>query len=354
MDKLYFVTVRDGKPTSYLAEGDGYQTLPLLTPAQPATISATRPLETTFRVGDDLPAVMAAGHKPQVNCHLRMPGLCRADRVRATFNGQPLAAGKCQAGWLDLVVPASAVRLGENRLRVTLTPGDPAADNTWSICYEGDALPAKPWHRDRGSAQTAEKLVDGALRITDRGEQSGDYLYYRYLWGAEPEGTTVVEARVKVVSGSSYLIVTNGQAHERLGLWPDHIGLWDHKKVQYRMDTTDAFHVYRLVCKGRDLEVYVDGQRRLTGQGLFGPEAKRPANELSFGAANSGMVGDALWDYVRARTSAQACLDAVLRVTFPRNAPRESQTPGTSSGAKCLKTTHTPHRELHRLADFAG
>ncbi len=334
MDKLYFVTVRDGKPTSYLAQGDRYQTMPLLTPMQPATITATRPLETTFRVGDDLSAVMAAGHKPRVTCHLRMPGLSEAGQVRATLNGQTLGAETCKAGWLDLVVPPKAVRMGENRLCVSLTPGNPAADNAWTICYEGDARPGRPWRRDRGSAQTVEELVDGALRIADRGEQPGDYLYYRYPWAADPAGTTVVEARAKVLSGSSYLIVTNGQAHERLGLWPDHIGLWDHKQIQYKMNTTDAFHVYRLVTKGRDLEVYVDGQRRLTAQGLFGPEKKQPGNEVAFGAANSGMVGDALWDYVRARSGTQACLDAVLRITFARGASGTTAPRGPKPAAK--------------------
>jgi hypothetical protein len=129
MDKLYFVTVRDGKPTSYLAESDRYQTLPLLTPLRPAKISVSQPLETAFHVGDDLPAVVAAGGKPQVTCHLRMPGLKQADQICATLNGQTLAATKCAAGWLDLRVPTAAVKMGENRLCVTLAPAAPASPN---------------------------------------------------------------------------------------------------------------------------------------------------------------------------------------------------------------------------------
>lgn len=313
MDKLYFVTVRDGRPSSYLVDGDKYLNVPILTPTHPAVITASGAMETTVFVGDDL---QAAGQKPQVTCHLRMPSLAQPGQINVTLNGQPLGGGACRAGWLDLPVPAAAVKVGENVLRVALGPSAPLADDRWTIRYEADAMPAKPWRRDQGSVRTTEKLSGGALRIADDGDQPGDYLYYRYPWGADPQGTTVVEARVRVRSGSSYLIVTNGQAHERLGLWPDRIELWDHKSVRYNMDTTADFHVYRLVTKGRDLEVYVDGQRRLTGRGLFAPDKTPPGNLMSFGSANSGMRGDAEWDYVRAQADTQPCLDAVLRVTY--------------------------------------
>jgi hypothetical protein len=316
MDKLYFVTVRDGKPSSYLAGGDAYRKMPILTPLEPAVITASRPWETTLTVGDDLAAGAKAGRKPQVTCHLRMPLLLQAEQVRVTFNGQTLTGGACKAGWLDLPVPVTAVRMGENRLGVALASNAPLADDQWTIRYEADRMPPKPWRRDHGSARTSERLSGGVLRITDDGDQPGDYLYYRYPWGADPAGATAVEARVKVRSGSSYVIITNGAAHERLGLWPDRIELYDHKQVRFNMDTTNDFHVYRLVTKGRDLEVYVDGQRRLTGRGLFGPEKTKPDNQLAFGSANSGMKGDAEWDYVHARADTQPCLDAVLRVVF--------------------------------------
>ena len=108
--------------------------------------------------------------------------------------------------------------------------------------------------RDPGSSRTDEAIEDGALRIADRGEVAGDYLYYRYAWGADPQGDAVAEARVKVVSGSSFLIVSNGVGGERLGLWPDRIELFHHRDLQSKLDTTGDFHLYRMELKGRRFE----------------------------------------------------------------------------------------------------
>jgi hypothetical protein len=163
------------------------------------------------------------------------------------------------------------------------------------------------------------KLVDGALFIADRGVQPGDYLYYRYAWGAEPGEELVMEARAKVVSGSSWVIFTDGWAQARLGLWSDHIDLWGRSDIRYNMDTTRDFHLYRIVAKGTDLRVYVDGQLRLDGKGAFRPAAAGGRNELAFGASNSADLGEAQWASVRARVRGQVCYDAVLSVEYSRS-----------------------------------
>jgi hypothetical protein len=38
---------------------------------------------------------------------------------------------------------------------------------------------------------------------------------------------------------------------------------------------------------------------------------------LAFGAANSGMVGEAYWQQVRARVTGQGCRDLVVSVEYP-------------------------------------
>ena len=126
----------------------------------------------------------------------------------------------------------------------------------------------------------------------------------------------MVEARVKVKSGSSFIIATNGVSGERLGLWPDRIELYHHRNLQYQMDTTADFHLYRLELKGQDLRVYVDGELRIDGPGAIKPRSGYSKNEVAFGAANSGMLGEAYWDDVKARASGLACYDLVVSVSY--------------------------------------
>jgi hypothetical protein len=158
--------------------------------------------------------------------------------------------------------------------------------------------------------------VDGALFIADRGEVSGDYLYYRFPWGADPNGEAVAEARARAESGSSFIIVSNGTSGERLTLWPDHIELYHHSNLRYQMDTTGDFHLYRLEMKAQDLKVYVDGELRIDAPGVFKPRSGYARNEVAFGAANSGMLGEAYWDDVKAHATGLACRDLLISVSY--------------------------------------
>ncbi len=136
--------------------------------------------------------------------------------------------------------------------------------------------------------------------------------------GADPQGEAVAEARVKVVSGSSFLIVSNGVGGERLGLWPDRIELFHKRDLQYKMDTTGEFHLYRMELKGPDLKVYVDGELRIDAPGAMGPRGAYATSDIAFGAANSGMMGEACWDHVQARATGLVCRDLVVSVSFVR------------------------------------
>jgi len=316
MDKLYFVNVRDGDPRSWLAGGRDYRTVSVFGPSHPELITAGEPLGLDITVGDDLPAVESRGKEAHVKLHVEAPAIRRAGQLRVRFNGSELKDGRVDDGWIDYPVPARCVKRGVNRVEITADPAGLEPDD-WSLSYDGTEKPGHPWSRDPGSSRTLERIVDGALWIADQGEASGDYLYYRYPWAADPEGEAVAEARVKVASGSSFLIVSNGQSGERLGLWPDRIELFHHRHLKYAMDTTGDFHRYRVEMKGRDLKVYVDGALRIDAPGVLGPRAGYSRNEVAFGAANSGMVGEAYWDEVRARSTGLACRDLVVSVSFP-------------------------------------
>jgi hypothetical protein len=313
MDKLYFVTVRDGDPGRWLIDGAKYRNLPVLTPAYPKTITASKPLALDLAVGEDF----GDATKAKATLHLQLPALRNTGDVCVKFNGHELSGGKLAKDWLDLNVNPAWIKKGANKVEIAVNPQPDASEEAWTVACEGDKKPAKPWHRDSGSPRTEERLAKGALTIADRGNVPGDYHYYRYPWGADAAGKSVVEARVKVVSGLSRVIITNGQAQERLELHPDRIELWSRKTVCHAMDTTKDFHVYRIETQGKDIKVFVDGKLRLSAPGAY-VTSSGGRNEVCFGASDSTNVGKACWDYVRARVDSQACRDLVLRVVFPK------------------------------------
>jgi hypothetical protein len=315
LDKLYFVSVRDGDPQSYLAKGRQYRTVPILGPSQPRLVTASQPLQFQIAIGDDLPAAECRGSRPHVKLHVEAPAIQKAEQLHVRLNGTQLTSGVVTAGWVDYPVPPACVKRGANEVQIAVEPAAFAAGQ-WSIVYDGSAKPGSLWMRDPGSARTDEAIEDGALRIADRGEAAGDYLYYRHAWGADPQGAAVAEARVKVVSGSSFLIVSNGVGGERLGLWPDRIELFHHPKLQYKLDTTDGFHLYRMELKGADLKVYVDGELRINAPGAMGPRAGYASSGVAFGAANSPLQGEACWDQVQAQATGLVCRDLVVSVSM--------------------------------------
>ncbi len=315
MDKLYFVNVRDGDPRRFLAGGRAYQQTPLFGPAHPELIASDKPLTLSIAVGDDLVEVRKRGGQPQVQLHLEVPVLGTPRQLRVAWNGVVLDEPTVQDGWLDWSLDADIVKQGENLVEISLRDTE-LSPETWTVVYDGRRTPAAPWRRDRGSARTSEELCGESMLISDQGEQSGDYLYYRHPWGASPGGAATAEARVRVKSGSSFLIFGNGSSGERLGLWPDHIALFHHRNLRFDMDTTDQFHVYRVELRGQDVRVLVDGAVRIEAPGVLRPRSGYESNEISFGAANSPMQGAAWWAQLRARATGAQCRDAVVSISY--------------------------------------
>ena len=68
MNKLYFVTVRDGNPNEYLAHGDEYRNVAILTPGHPAAVTAGRPLVLPLVVGDEPAAARASRRRSNCTC----------------------------------------------------------------------------------------------------------------------------------------------------------------------------------------------------------------------------------------------------------------------------------------------
>ncbi|MCD6360239.1 MAG: hypothetical protein J7M38_05180 [Armatimonadetes bacterium] len=315
LNKLYFATVRYDRPDRWLAGGDKYLNTPVLTPSHPMSVRPGQPVDIDITVGEDFAAARAAGGEPTVALHVELPGIKAPEQFLVTLNDRALTDGTITDGWLDLPLQPEWLKRGSNHVRIALNPDYQTAPDEWNIVWEGGEPPRAPWYRDAGSARTEVKTEGDALLIADRGEVSGDYCYYRYAWGAEPGETLVVEAQAKVVSGGSFIIICNGQAQERLGLWPDRVELYMHNDISFKMDTTDDFHTYRIEVTGEDLKVYVDGELRLEAPGSFNKGGSK-LKMLAFGAANSTMVGEAWWKSVRARLNSQSCRDLVVSVDY--------------------------------------
>ncbi len=317
MDKLYFVNNRDDDPRRFLANGREYRVQPMMGPAHTRLITVGQPVALPIEIGDDFAEAARRGFKADAKLHLEVPAIRKAEQVRVKLNGSELTGGVMNKGWVDYSLPLDCIKQGTNYVEIAADPSALEPDE-WSVEYDGEKKPGRHWNRDRGSERTIEELVDGALFIGDRGEVSGDYLYYRYPWGAEPNGEAVVEARVKAKSGSSYIIASNGIGGERLGIWPDRIDFFHNRKIQYKMDTTGDFHVYRMELKGPDLKVFVDGELRIDAPDAMKPRSGYAGNTVSFGAANSGQMGEAYWDYVKARASGMTCRDLAVSVSYEK------------------------------------
>ena len=298
--------MRDGRPGQWLADGDRYATLPRLTPEHPQTITAGAPLALDLRVG------AGCDDAAQVALHLFLPRLTSAKGMLVKFNGSGLRGGTLARNWLNFALAPGQVQPGVNRVEVALNPA--AVSTNWNIGMDGRKPPAKPWTHDPGSARTEARTTEAGLLLADRGTEVGDYLFYRFPWGADPTGKTVVEARVKVISGLNRIIICNGVVSERLEIYPDRIELWSQRKLRYALSTADDFHSYRLETSGKQLTVYVDDVARIEAPGGYGKAVAGGRNELCFGAADSPSLGEACWSLVRARVDSQPCNDIVLSV----------------------------------------
>ncbi|MDH7570307.1 MAG: hypothetical protein QHJ73_12070, partial [Armatimonadota bacterium] len=213
---------------------------------------------------------------------------------------------------------------GRNVLEVSAVLPGPTPTHEWTAEYLGKTKPAPPWRADPPRPNTLCEVREGALFIADRGDQSGDYFYYAYPWNTDPAAESVVEARVRVVSGWNNIILCNGVHYERVGLYPDHIDLYEAKR-QYAMDTTDDYHTYRVVIQNNDILVYVDGVLRLDGRGTFKTPGPAGRNDVRFGAANSPGKGEAYWQSVRIRAASTfATLYDVALTIQPRASGTEA------------------------------
>ena len=64
-------------------------------------------------------------------------------------------------------------------------------------------------------------------------------------------------------------------------------------------DTRDGFHTYRLIIRGEDMAVEMDGKRIIEGRDAFWRPATSPRKFIRFGSTSKPFTGEAKWEFVR-------------------------------------------------------
>ena len=191
------------------------------------------------------------------------------------------------------------------------------ADVKWLLQYDGKALPASPWIAQKTPKTTPvtpnATVQPEGLRLVD---SDAGFANYRAAFQAEPDDELIVEAVVKTagITGSQSkktaaslwpwrdgapvaVQVSDGRHQDGLVLFPAQAASFTDRFIP--MDTTQAFHTYRLVIRGSDMQIWVDGVKKVEGQGAFWKPAESPEAFIQFGSTAKTAMGEALWASVK-------------------------------------------------------
>lgn len=211
-------------------------------------------------------------------------------------------------------------------------------DIRWLVSYEGKTLPGPEW---KATGNPKASLQADGLRLADDSSETG---CYRATWTPQSGTEIIVEAAVKVVSVTGVqkhkpptalrpwrdgapvsVFVSDGVHQEGLVLFPSEAA--SHTDRFIPMDTTNRFHTYRLVIREKDMSIWVDGNRKVEGQGAFWKPADSPAASLQFGSSAKTATGEAIWSSVRlgVRKASSPTLPDPVKPTIsqPWDIPRE-------------------------------
>lgn len=188
----------------------------------------------------------------------------------------------------------------------------PAADEgiTWLVNYEAKALPGPEWTAVGTPKATVE---NGVLNLLDDSNEFGSY---RTNWKLEnPDDEIIVEARLKSGKmtgnrkdksagalwpwrdGSPLMVqVGDGRHQEGLAIFPTYATNFTDRFTL--LDTGKDFHTYRLIIQGKNMSIWVDGEKRIEGQGAFWkPSEGEPF--LQFGSTAKIPTAESYWTNVR-------------------------------------------------------
>jgi len=191
---------------------------------------------------------------------------------------------------------------------------DPYPD-WWKTSYEGDVMPSAscPAWGMGGFGDSVQGYVDnGAFHIIDHSTTHGTG--YGNCWISESFGDEyTVEYRLKClaaapdgdhcytsqVSASTRAQIFDGARGLTLDFSPTHlyvvdVSAGDDCPADKEADFVNEFHVVRVVKKGGEFYVYLDGSPVTVTAGFA-----ETRSDLRWGSSHYAGVGEGLWDYVR-------------------------------------------------------
>ncbi|MEO6750503.1 MAG: sialidase family protein [Chthoniobacteraceae bacterium] len=184
------------------------------------------------------------------------------------------------------------------------------SDIQWLVSYDGKALPDAQW---TAVGTVKAKLEAEGLRLADGGKELG---HYRAVWKAGEDDEIIVEATLKAgaITGSQpkkpatslwpwrdgapvMVQVSDGRHQDGLVLFPTQVTSFTDRFIP--MDTTNRFHTYRLIIRGTDMSMWVDGEKKVSGQNAFWKAADSPEAFIQFGSTAKTATGEAIWQSVK-------------------------------------------------------
>lgn len=187
----------------------------------------------------------------------------------------------------------------------------PSPPSIWEIQYDADALPEEadlPWTKDSFGSATAV-IEDGKLHFYS---PNGLYhIWYELLDESINLATGfTVEARIRLISdggalpGEYYSYFDMGDADQSGTLLLREDGLelilgYDTPAIGfYSMNTTDDYHIYRVVIKGTTAILYVDGVKQLEVTGGTGGAYGFVSFCDAYAKAGAIQEVEHYWDYL--------------------------------------------------------
>ena len=179
----------------------------------------------------------------------------------------------------------------------------PCAPTTY--LFSADNLPNKDAFKWDSVIQDGLVSASAGLLNIDTTRSTLSYAMFSRCWNITNSAGVTVESRVRLNSyvgsrkkGAAGLWIADEGGGVILTIDDTGISLYATSYV-YPMKTMDDFHVYRVVMKGSDAQVYVDGTLVIDGQSAYSSTVVKERSELVFGDGATDASGSSTWDYVK-------------------------------------------------------
>ncbi len=158
-------------------------------------------------------------------------------------------------------------------------------------------------------------VIDGGLVLADSSKE--EFGFFRAGWEPEADTEVVVEATLRGVKTTGAVsnkptsqsfwpwrdgapvrvLVSDGEHQEGLVFYADRVSTWTDRFAL--TDVAEGFHTYRVVIRGTEMSVAVDGVVKIRGQNAFWKPAAGREAFIQFGSNSKRAQGEAVWQTVR-------------------------------------------------------